>query len=868
MRFARFAAFALPSLLALSVHAQGTPFPTTLEEAGKAFDPTNKTPPPPTTPPPTTTPPPAPTSTPALNEPRTIDGWTLVEVRSGRRAPDGTPTGDACGYERDIVVERVLEGRNHMTPAVLVVPCAKGVDGLPTPGKPSLKLPAAYAGPAKPSMTAAAADIEVGVTGALDQNDVVAVVLAHRAEVDACHAAGKGGTLVTRIVVNAAGVAAEAAGMSGPLKGSAVDKCVAKAVKTWGFTQPSDGRPAVVSLGLTYSDKAGALAAAGAPSSRTCGPGEKPKKAEELKSGETACVPPPKVKKARACAHGEVPKAAEDLREGELACKPEASERGVPFLKGELTHLGDIRLVNVRTSFGVGIGLNVIDSVYFAVLRPDLNLRFGDFGLGIGAPLQFEIANLGKIDFVNGNPVDDIFGNAGRFRTQDWDQVEDFLKPLRYLTYGKKEDHLYIDLNRVHATTIGHGQLVRRYAPNIDIDEDNLFAQVDGYGDYGGVEVMAGPFPLPRLVGGLVFVKPMGIVQGFQDSDPDAGSYLDTLADSWSIGASYVTDLNTPTGLEGRFNPADQRFQLAVDASNQLVWRNKANPIGDVVQGIGFDTEVKVLKVDNVDIKVYGDYSHLFFPADSSSAEAFQAFDGGGATVGGLLRASLGTKPVRHIDDEDEETKAGHKPREKKAAHAFRVRLEGRTFAPTYLPSYWNTMYEIDRFQFGFSDNRSLLPTKIGYLASQQESALRVGYFVEASYEWVDAVGITAAFEDAYPLGDVDDPVRAKNFALHVESQGLGWLQLFASYHYRNFDTADFPRMFSFATDNELLFAGARLQVLPIMFVNIQAQRSFRLGFAEDDTPGQLDNKGQRFSSVGLENVWAGGFDVELGWQF
>ena len=849
--------------------------PMTLEEAARAYDPTKTTP---TTPPTTTTTTPTPTMPtmptmptlpPAASaaEPSSVDGWTLIEMRSDRRGPGGSPTNDRCGYERDVVVRRTFgpDSTVQTTPAVLVVPCVIGAQGLPVPGPPILKLPAPFN---TSEMIPAAADIEVGLAGGLDQKDVIALVLANRLDLDRCHVAGKGGGLISRIVVNAAGVALEAGGLSGTLKGTVVDVCVATAVKSWAFSRPGDGRPAVISLGVTYADKGGTLAAA-LGSARPCAAGEKPKKASALKKGESACVADTKNNKARACAHDEKPKAATELKAGELACKPESVERGVAFLKGELTQLGDVQLTNVRSSFGLGLGLSVIDSVYYAVLRPDINLRFGDFGLGLGVPLRFEMFNLGKIDFVNGDPVNDLFGNVGRLRVQDWDQLEDLIKPLRYLTWGHKEDHLYIDLNRVHATTIGHGQLVRRYAPNIDIDEDNMFGQLDGYGDFGGVEIMAGPFPLPRLVGGLAFVKPMGIVNAIGPVTTE-GTYLHTLARSWSIGASYVTDLNSPTGLEGRFNPADQRiFQLAIDSTNQLVWNNKQNPIGDVVQGIGFDTEVKVLKLENVDIKLYADYSHLFFPGDSSSAQRFDAFDGGGATLGGLLRVSLGSKPVRSMDDEDDETRAGRTPRERKAAHAFRVRLEGRTFAPTYLPSYWNTMYEVDRFQFGFSDNRSQLPTKIGYLADQREDAVRVGYFLEASYEWVDALAITAAIEDAYPIADQGTKVlRAKNLALHFESQGLGWLQLFASYHFRNFDDEDFSKIFSLASDNELLFAGVRLQVLPIMFINIAAQRSFRLGFGKDDSPGQLDDKGQRFTSVGLQNAFVGGFDVEFGWQF
>jgi len=881
------------------------PFAGSLEEAAKKFDPTKGAPGAPATPPPTaaptlTTPPPtAPTVTPPTGEPAEVAGWKIVGVTSERRSTDGKPTKDACGYERDVVAERTQEGRLQTSKAVLVVPCTRGATGL-VAGAPSLRLPEAAPPPAAtPAVTPPAAPpaapagagaavldkddglVEVAVTGALNKDAVVVVLQGKKSLVAACHATGNAGRLGLRLDVGADGKTGTVVAVDGTFKGTPLADCVVGALKGLALARPTDGKPATVHAIWAFAAHGDAKASATAQNAPVCKPGEKPKAAAALKPGELACVDATKASDAakdgekdaqvakksepRPCADGEKPKAASELAAGEVACKEMNSERGVAFLKGELSHMGDVQLVNARSSFGVGLGVNVIDSTLYAVLRPDVNMKFGTFQLGLGAPLRFETANLGSVDLF-GNPVNDVFGNFGRFRTQDWDQVEDWLRPIRYITYGKKEDHLYINLNRVNATTIGHGQLVRRYTPNLDIDEDNLFANFDAYGDWGGVELMGGPFPAPRLIGGLAFVKPLGIAQDFAPITQE-GTWLHTALDSWSIGFSYVTDLNSPTGLEGRFNPGDQRPQLAVDAANQFVWRNQKNPIGDVVQGLGVDTEVKVLKLDNVDIKTYADLSALFFPSDSSSSAAYVAFSGAGATIGALVRISLGEKPIRPIEEEEDAVQLGKKPRPKKAAHALRLRLEGRSFTSTYLPSYWNTLYEVDRFQFGTDANRAALPTKIGFLASQQGGPMRAGYYAELSYAWVDALALTAMFEDASPLGEATT-VRATNFALHAETAGLGWLQLFATYHYRNINPGELNKVFSLSTDNEVLFAGARLQILPIMFLNFAAQRAFRLGFSKDDTPGQVDKNGYRYTSTGLQNTWSNGFDVELGWQF
>jgi hypothetical protein len=553
-------------------------------------------------------------------------------------------------------------------------------------------------------------------------------------------------------------------------------------------------------------------------------------------------------------------KMGRESRDDPGAEKEEERKKGAPFLKGELTRMGTVQLVNARQSAGVQVGATAIDNIYYLEISPDLQLKFNKLALGFGFPLRFEVANLNNLSATDPDSYGSVTANAGRFRTEDWDQVEDFLRPLRYITWGRKEDRLYVDVNRVHPLTIGHGQLVRRYTPNLDIDEDNLFAAVDAYADFGGVELMAGPFPIPRLFGGLLFVKPLG---AFRE---------DTLSRSLSTGLSFVADVGAPTVLARDPNPADGRIQLAVDNAGNFVTQE------DGVYGLGLDTEVKLVKWEFIDLKVYGDYSHLLFPAvpESRLGAGTDAFQGGGFTLGSLLRMSFGEKPVRDLDDEEDDVRMGKKPREKKAAHAVRVRVEGRAFDPQYLPSYFNTLYELQKFQFGFSPDvpGAQRPTKIAYLAGNADKPWRLGHHLEASYLFVDWVGLTAMYEDATAADFSEGEPAARNVAFHVESAGLGFLQLFATYHYRAFE--NWGDMFSFGTQNEFFTFGGRLQLLPILFINAGVQRTFKAGYGPDDNPeavrtisGQVEDETEyHFSSVGLEPTWRWGANVEFGWQF
>jgi hypothetical protein len=584
----------------------------------------------------------------------------------------------------------------------------------------------------------------------------------------------------------------------------------------------------------------------------------------------TTTPPAPTTNAIRICKPQEV--AVVDARTGLPNCRAPFDER-VPFLKGELTTLGGTVLVNQRPSVGVGLGAAVLDRVLYAVVRPDVNLHFGAFRLGLGTPLRFEIANLERFSLTDPNAV---FSSVGRFRLEDWDQVEDFVRPLRYVSFGRKEDNLYVDVNRVSAITLGHGQLVRRYAPNADIDEDRLFGQLNAYNDVGGIELMAGPLPFVQLVGALAFVKPFGVVRALgeaakgasddgkhTDDVPDA---LDVLTRSISVGATYVADLNAINQLSFQQSPADGRTQLLANGAGQLTHPALDKPFGTVLHGVGVDAEAKVLQVGGVDVKMYADYSHLI-AAPSADDSLRNGLSGGGATLGALLRLNIGSTFVRALVDEDKDVQAGVKPRERQAAHALRLRVEGKAFAPTYLPSYFNTLYEVDRLQVGVlpSQRRAALPTKLAAMAAREGEPWRVGGYVEASYLWANVLGVTAVVEDAVATAATTTPTLARNFALHAETHGLSFLQVFATYHHRNFD--DWTKTFQFQSDNEVFYLGGRLQVLPFAFINLGVQRAFRVGYTPDD--GRRANAdGLRPTSIGLQNVWSGGADVELGWQF
>ncbi|MBS1148870.1 MAG: hypothetical protein H6Q89_568 [Myxococcaceae bacterium] len=364
---------------------------------------------------------------------------------------------------------------------------------------------------------------------------------------------------------------------------------------------------------------------------------------------------------------------------------------------------------------------------------------------------------------------DDAEGNPtrhlGRIRKGDWDSVHDYGRLLKYVNYGRKEDNLYVNIGQRYASTIGHGTIQRRYAANIDIDYPRVSAEVDAYNDFGGFELFTNDILAWNQLTGIAFIKPLWFL----------GS-SNLLVKSLSIGVSGGLDWQAPRVLTTNALGVRQ-----LDNDGRLAASQK--PVGLV----GVDVELKVFKNESVDLKPYVDYSSLV------GGE-------GGLTIGALGRFNLGTQIV----------------------NAFRLVAELRILGSRYKPSYFDTFYEVERFIY---DDTGTNPLGFFDYRTKQQAVLeaglgnRTGYYFEASWGIRNAVGLTLSLEGV-------SNSAAKNFVAHLEVPVLSFLQLFGSYYKRRFlDFSELARL----DDKTVVFAGARLRVLPFFFLSGRLYKAFRV---------------------------------------
>src|SRR5207253_2824108 len=155
---------------------------------------------------------------------------------------------------------------------------------------------------------------------------------------------------------------------------------------------------------------------------------------------------------------------------GAPICRPQRK-----FIKGELTNLGSSKLVVNDSRFGLRIGAAYLDHTLYLALSPEIDIRWDKLSLGFGLPLHIDGVQL-------------YDGNGVHFRKHDYDSASDYAKIIRFITWGNKEDNLYVNISQLYAASIGHGSIVRRYSGNTDQNITRVGAQLDAYGKYRGFD--------------------------------------------------------------------------------------------------------------------------------------------------------------------------------------------------------------------------------------------------------------------------------------------------------------------------------------------------------------------------------------------
>jgi hypothetical protein len=471
--------------------------------------------------------------------------------------------------------------------------------------------------------------------------------------------------------------------------------------------------------------------------------------------------------------------------------KPAKTDR---FVEGELANVGASGLIPWQNRFGLSLGIERLGEIFYIAAQAEVNYSttvWGrDLSMSFGVPLRFQL-----LDARPDRRWDDI----GQIRKRDWDELSDYATVIRRIQFGGKEQHFFLDVNAFTANSIGHGALLRRYNSHLNLNTRRVSAQLDAFSDYGGVETYINDVTGPNVVGGLVFLKPLSLI--------DRSQYF---LRSFSIGFSIVADIDAPLRNvldEDDVDNDGRRFnEILVDQSTfQPVY------VPTTVLAYGFDMEFKLMDSRSIDWKMYFDYSFLEsgVPIDDPGQPSFdnipaKGVRSSGFTMGHLFRHNLGSDPV----------------------HALRFRLEYRRYDPNYVPGYFDTLYEIQRIQYlsnaggpGGLANQ----TKLQQVLGRDPSGGQVdGVYLEGS--WRIGNGFALSLGMVLNSAGSDDSLY-----VHLESPEIETLQFFATYQRRN--ASGFTDLFAFDfTETDLFILKARYRILDALHLNMEALTPFGIG--------------------------------------
>ncbi|MBN2494395.1 MAG: hypothetical protein JXR96_07395 [Deltaproteobacteria bacterium] len=409
-----------------------------------------------------------------------------------------------------------------------------------------------------------------------------------------------------------------------------------------------------------------------------------------------------------------------------------------------------------------------IDGDWYTTVNLGLDFDFGMIGFGVQVPLRLKI--------YDADPQNDEYG--GVLRKEDWDEWTDYLKILRYFRYGHKGELVFLQVGDLPGATLGHGTIVNRYYNNTDLDHYKMGIQLDVNTKYGGVETLANNGFIANLLGFRGYVRPWSFI--------DAESYANNLA----VGFSVVSDYDAPYCLADASGSCRSDFgdDASFDGDGNLnVAEHKAATI------IGGDIEFKVLDLSWITLTPYTDLNGIV--------------DAGIGYHLGIM--SIFHIPVINLD--------------------LQTRVEYRYFQSDYIPAYFDSYYEIQKFGYPFKDERGAFgppgqevsnrPKRRAIEELGWQDKMLNGYYAELAFNVMGWFILGAAYDD------YDGPYNS-NLRMYLTVPALQIVQFGAYYYRHNFEGASDAFEFD---DKSLFLVEARYQITSFLYAIGQYWRIWRL---------------------------------------
>ena len=405
-------------------------------------------------------------------------------------------------------------------------------------------------------------------------------------------------------------------------------------------------------------------------------------------------------------------------------------------IRDDPARTGAIGALHWTNRVGLQAGVGLQGDLLTIGITPGLNVTFPllerPFSFTLAAPIRLELVDA---------RAEDRFGHVGRLLADDWNEPGDYLQVLQNLTWGDAKGHFLIGFHQFEAAFLGHGTLVRRYAPNLVLCSHGLAFKADAFSDWAGGEAYVDDVAAPHVVGGRARFNPLAFVSR-------ENPYLRTFYLGFTIAADVDAPLRNHLDLDDVDDDGRREGEVRVDPDHLT-----PDYLSTGVIAWGVDLGIRLAETEEIAYDTYIDWSFLTgaVPDDDPANPRFtgvptRGVRTSGVTWGHTLRVDLGSN----------------------LRHGLRARVEYRNHEAGYQPGYFGLGYDVERTQ---ASKGSRLATDLANRTKAQSvlgrSGRRVnGGLIEISYllgRYLEA-GIGFEFTERFPDNHMFITVGVPNY--------------------------------------------------------------------------------------------------------
>ena len=369
-------------------------------------------------------------------------------------------------------------------------------------------------------------------------------------------------------------------------------------------------------------------------------------------------------------------------------------------------------------------------------------------------------------------------GQDGKFRKEDFDDWYDALRWINYIRLGHPGENLYARLGGMNNVTLGHGTIVDNYSNNSSYDDRKvgIVGRID-MGLFGFEGFSSDVLVTKSVLAGRGFVRPfqaaplLGKLWFFKNFEIGGTASYDFDSNAVRIIPNHAPWVQKIYHIYGGDKPRDSTIVLT-DSTKA------ASPL--TVYGV--DATLMVWQSDRLEGRIYGDLVDI-------------VHFNNGHVVG--ARASFLVDSTTFVD----------------------LRIERYVFKNHFLPNYYNSFYERERFAGDITNSAYISKaTRLSDTASGQGNGFKLGSFFD--FGGKVQVGVTYAHLDNLRNADL------MNISLTFPNI---WWKFYGAFNYTRGAIDGSKDFFGF---DENTVASTRLSFQPFRFLtlNLLARWTFYQG--------------------------------------